>query len=137
MPKAERGTKRLCGECGAKYYDLNREPITCPLCEAVFVVEVPAAKTKAAPAAPKPVEPEKPASEPEKVKAEGPEIVSLDEVKADEDSANDPDVEDIVIDLDDDDDDAEDDNTFLATDDEEGADVSDIIPAVVKPEPEG
>lgn len=137
MPKAERGTKRLCGECGAKYYDLNRDPIVCPQCETVFVVEAPATKTKAAPVVAKPVEPEKPAAKPEKPAAEGPEIVSLDEVKAEEDSANDPDVEDVVIELDDDDDDADEDNTFLADDDEEGADVSDIIPGAVKKEPEG
>ena len=30
------GTKRLCAECGAKYYDLNATPITCPICGARF-----------------------------------------------------------------------------------------------------
>ena len=32
--KLERGTKRTCqnSECGAKFYDLNREPIVCPIC---------------------------------------------------------------------------------------------------------
>jgi uncharacterized protein (TIGR02300 family) len=37
--KAERGTKRTCqnGSCGARFYDLNRAPITCPMCSSVFV----------------------------------------------------------------------------------------------------
>ena len=41
--KAQRGTKRTCQSCESRFYDLNRDPITCPLCEAPFVVEV---KTK-------------------------------------------------------------------------------------------
>ena len=30
--KAERGTKRTCQnpECGSRFYDLNRDPVTCP-----------------------------------------------------------------------------------------------------------
>lgn len=40
--KAERGTKRTCqnGSCGARFYDLNRDPITCPMCSSVFVPTV-------------------------------------------------------------------------------------------------
>jgi uncharacterized protein (TIGR02300 family) len=36
--KAERGTKRTCqnGECGSRFYDLNRDPITCPICGTVY-----------------------------------------------------------------------------------------------------
>lgn len=33
---AERGTKRTCDACGTRFYDLNRDPITCPACQAVF-----------------------------------------------------------------------------------------------------
>jgi uncharacterized protein (TIGR02300 family) len=36
MVKPELGAKRLCGSCGAKFYDLNRDPILCPKCGAVF-----------------------------------------------------------------------------------------------------
>ena len=36
MAKPELGTKRLCPNCGAKYYDLNRDPIICPKCNALF-----------------------------------------------------------------------------------------------------
>ena len=32
MPKEEWGIKHRCEECGAKFYDLLREPIVCPLC---------------------------------------------------------------------------------------------------------
>ena len=37
MAKAELGTKRLCANCGAKFYDLNKDPIHCPKCETVYV----------------------------------------------------------------------------------------------------
>ena len=32
MPKEEWGIKHRCEECGAKFYDMLREPIVCPLC---------------------------------------------------------------------------------------------------------
>jgi len=38
MTKPELGTKRLCTECGARYYDLNTTPITCPKCGASFQI---------------------------------------------------------------------------------------------------
>ena len=34
--KAERGTKRVCQSCGAKFYDLMRDPIICPMCQSVY-----------------------------------------------------------------------------------------------------
>jgi uncharacterized protein (TIGR02300 family) len=48
--KAERGTKRTCQnpECGSRFYDLNRDPIVCPICQSVFQLAMP---TDAAPAA--------------------------------------------------------------------------------------
>ncbi|MEM7226240.1 MAG: TIGR02300 family protein [Pseudomonadota bacterium] len=36
MAKADWGSKHSCQGCGAKYYDLNRTPITCPKCGTVF-----------------------------------------------------------------------------------------------------
>lgn len=39
MAKPEWGAKRLCGSCGARFYDLNRDPIACPECGAVFEIE--------------------------------------------------------------------------------------------------
>jgi len=38
VAKPELGIKRLCAGCGAKFYDLNRDPITCPKCGTVFEV---------------------------------------------------------------------------------------------------
>ncbi len=32
MPKTEWGTKRACGVCGARFYDMKRSPIFCPKC---------------------------------------------------------------------------------------------------------
>ena len=32
MVKPELGTKRVCPNCGTKYYDLNHNPIVCPRC---------------------------------------------------------------------------------------------------------
>jgi uncharacterized protein (TIGR02300 family) len=41
MPKAELGEKRRCLSCSAAFFDLNRSPIVCPKCAAVFqVVEI-------------------------------------------------------------------------------------------------
>jgi uncharacterized protein (TIGR02300 family) len=36
MSKPARGTKRVCPSCGARFYDLNRTPITCPVCQAAY-----------------------------------------------------------------------------------------------------
>src|SRR6266550_2461307 len=36
VAKPELGTKRLCANCGAKFYDLNKDPITCPKCQTVM-----------------------------------------------------------------------------------------------------
>ena len=40
MAKPELGTKRLCGNCGAKFYDLSKDPIVCPKCNTLFVPPV-------------------------------------------------------------------------------------------------
>ena len=36
MSKAELGVKRRCLSCNKPFFDLNRAPIVCPSCEAVF-----------------------------------------------------------------------------------------------------
>jgi len=38
--KLERGTKRTCQnpDCGERFYDLNRDPITCPMCDSVYAI---------------------------------------------------------------------------------------------------
>jgi uncharacterized protein (TIGR02300 family) len=34
--KPEWGLKRICPNCGTRYYDMQRDPITCPRCSAPF-----------------------------------------------------------------------------------------------------
>ena len=36
MSKIERGVKRRCGSCEAPFYDMGRDPVTCPKCGAVY-----------------------------------------------------------------------------------------------------
>ena len=43
MAKPELGTKRLCGSCGVKFYDLSKAPIVCPKCATVFEIVAPVA----------------------------------------------------------------------------------------------
>src|ERR1700731_4831142 len=49
LSKPELGIQRLRGNCGAKFYDLNKNPIACPTCTTVFVVPTPV--TRKVPAA--------------------------------------------------------------------------------------
>ena len=48
--KVERGTKRTCQNngCGARFYDLNRSPIECPVCGTGYNLAVTAAAIAAA-----------------------------------------------------------------------------------------
>jgi len=39
VAKPEWGAKRTCHNCGARFYDLCREPIVCPVCSTVYDVE--------------------------------------------------------------------------------------------------
>lgn len=62
--KADRGTKRTCQDasCAVRFYDLAREPITCPTCGTVYQIAVrppvaerrPARRFHVAPATPIP-----------------------------------------------------------------------------------
>jgi uncharacterized protein (TIGR02300 family) len=117
--KAERGTKRTCQnpECGQRFYDLNRDPIVCPICQAAYQLEAsPAALGAAAGGAAdrgaarrvakKPVY-EPAVSKPEDV-PEGEE--ALAGIEADEEPAA-----------------GEEDETFLEAEEEDGSDMSNII----------
>jgi uncharacterized protein (TIGR02300 family) len=115
--KSARGTKRTCQnqECGARFYDLNREPITCPMCESEYTIAhqslSPAAAAAAAAAE------EKAARKAKKlVDDAAAEVVPGDgeEALADLEVAEEP----IA---------AEGDETFLEEEEEEGGDVSGII----------
>ena len=50
MVKPEWGLKRICPNCSTRYYDMLRDPITCPKCGAAFDPDT-FAKTKRARAA--------------------------------------------------------------------------------------
>ncbi|MEM7620698.1 MAG: TIGR02300 family protein [Pseudomonadota bacterium] len=118
--KAARGTKRLCQACGSKFYDLNRDPIHCPLCGAVFENEAMAHK----------VDHIADSDDSNDIvdNEDGPEIVSLQDVEP-ADSEDIPKVEGEDIDLDDDTEipDAADEDVFLEEDDDGNTDVSGII----------
>lgn len=119
--KAERGTKRTCQnpECGSRFYDLNRQPVTCPVCGAVYALAVaPAAVAATAPAAAadraarKPIK--KPAYTVESAKPEdAPEAEAEDALVVDsEDEAATA---------------GDEDETFLEEEEEDGSDMSNII----------
>lgn len=50
--RPDRGTKRICSECGTRYYDLQRVPAICPKCDTEFVAVARPPRTPRA--APKP-----------------------------------------------------------------------------------
>ncbi len=54
MAKAEWGTKRTCQNCGARFYDLHRSPIVCPICATVFDPERQPKRTRGAASRPEP-----------------------------------------------------------------------------------
>lgn len=39
MPKEEWGVKRLCPHCASRFYDLQNDPMTCPVCNSSFTLE--------------------------------------------------------------------------------------------------
>ncbi len=52
MAKPEWGTKRICPSCGARYYDLLRDPVICPKCSTPFDPEAFLRARRARPPAP-------------------------------------------------------------------------------------
>lgn len=126
MSKPARGTKRVCPSCGARFYDLNRSPITCPVCQAVYQMTQPTSSRRSERAAPA----ETP--KPEETEVEAPvigsaEVVSLDEAEEAEEAAVD---DEEIVDLGDDEDipaSDDDDDTFLEEEEEGDTDVSGIV----------
>jgi len=39
VARAEWGLKRICPQCGTRYYDMKKKPPVCPQCGAVFDAE--------------------------------------------------------------------------------------------------
>ncbi|KAB2939778.1 MAG: TIGR02300 family protein [Hyphomicrobium sp.] len=118
----DRGTKRTCqnSECGARFYDLNRSPIVCPICGAKYAIAH--SPTTAAVVA---------QEEKAQRKVKKPEFEPV---------AGDAEAEDALVDVEADE--AEDaageeaDETFLEEEEEDGGDVSNIIGGPVEGEDE-
>ena len=50
VAKPELGTKRLCTNCGAKFYDLSKDPIVCPTCHTVLQLAAVTSRSRPEPA---------------------------------------------------------------------------------------
>jgi uncharacterized protein (TIGR02300 family) len=142
VAKAELGTKRLCANCGAKFYDLNKDPIHCPKCSTVYVVAPVVTRGRPEPVAP--VVPRPPAPVEEVVVPEPAEVetVSLEEADAEAQGttkkapvAGEPGAEEEEVEIEETIDD--DDSTFIEEQEEEDADVTDIIGGDIENEEEG
>ena len=81
MAKPELGTKRLCGNCGAKFYDLSKDPIVCPKCHTVLELAAVSSRSRPDSAAARAVAPvpEEETVAPETAEAE---FVSLEDADA-------------------------------------------------------
>ncbi len=97
MPKDEWGVKRVCPHCAARFYDLMRDPMTCPSCGEEFTVASLTAPKSKAPAA---------------AKADATKSTAAPTVEDDDDA-------DVVLADDDDDDDVVISDDLLEEDDEE------------------
>jgi len=110
--KAMRGTKRTCqsGSCGARFYDLGRDPIVCPICGSTYAI------ARGPAVLPREEARRAVARKPEPVPEIGPEAVA------------EPGVEDALVDVEGAEPiaDAEDD-TFLEEEEDAGGDVTGII----------
>lgn len=115
MPKPELGTKRQCQNCGAKFFDLAKDPIVCPKCGTVYQVASMPARSSARGKAAEEDEPE--------VEATEAELVPLEEADAPED-------EKVAAVLPEDEVEIEDEepaDTFLEEEEEDSDDVSTLI----------
>ena len=119
--KQDRGTKRTCqnGDCGARFYDLNRSPVICPVCSTKYVIA-------SSPTAVAAVQAEKVAPRKPKKEEFVPAPVAEEAVAAEEELA-DVEADETV---------ADEDETFLEEEEEDGGDVTNIIGGPVEGEEE-
>ncbi|MEZ5367505.1 MAG: TIGR02300 family protein [Bryobacterales bacterium] len=130
MTKPELGVKRDCPQCGARFYDLNKEPAHCPKCDHEFIPEALLKPRKPrredepaeAGAAAKPTsEVSLAAAEKEQKAPASKRKPGLDD-EGGEEEEDIEDLEDIDLDIDDDDDD-----TLLEDEDEDDDDMGGIV----------
>jgi uncharacterized protein (TIGR02300 family) len=124
LAKPDLGSKHQCQNCGAKFFDLNKDPIVCPKCGTMFQA-APRSRVAAKAEEEEDTEVATPA---------GVEVVSLDEVEASEEKAAEPAVDD--IDVEDDADDNAPDDPFLEEEEEDDDDVSNLIDGDIAPDEE-
>jgi uncharacterized protein (TIGR02300 family) len=137
VAKAELGTKRVCPDTGRKFYDLNKDPVISPYTGKVVPVETPVARARPEPAPVRPAAaaPAEEVAAPEPQEAE---FVSLEEAEAETQGAkapvetSEPDIEEEV-----EMDESLDDAAFIEEQEEEDADVTDIIGGDIENEEEG
>ncbi len=123
MAVSDLGTKRVCTDCGAKFYDLGKMPVVCPKCEVSFVPAVLLPHREQRPVDPKPsvVKPK------EEVPAANDNDDTEDEDEDDEVAA----IADVDLGDDDADDDTKaDDATLLDADSEDEPDVTGLVGGV-------
>jgi uncharacterized protein (TIGR02300 family) len=133
VAKPELGTKRLCASCGAKFYDLNKDPITCPKCGTVFEVAALTPPRGRPDTARAPVH-EAEAELPEAADAE---FVSLEEADAEAEGKKAGDVVEVEdVDIDEVEGAEDDDSTFIEETEEEDTDVTEIIGGDIEDEEE-
>src|SRR5262249_30729225 len=75
VAKPEIGSKRLCGNCGARFYDLQKDPIACRKCATVLARPT-AARARPEPVPARKIQPEEETVTPEATDAE---FVSLED----------------------------------------------------------
>lgn len=109
-----KGLKRICMSCGARFYDLNKTPIICPACQTEFTGEI---KVKARRGRISPVDAED--DEEEENQAVSTAAVEDDEVEEEEDTVSLEDVED--------DDDLDEDEDDISLDDDDLDDLDDDL----------
>ena len=143
MANPELGTKRLCASCGAKFYDLDKDPIHCPKCGGVYEVVVATRPVRpAGPVTARPPVPEEVAApEPQEV-----ETVTLEEAEAEAQGAakkpapaeagieEEAETEEEEVEMDKS---LDDDDTVIEEQEEEDADVTDIIGGDIENKEEG
>ncbi len=86
MAKAEWGLKRTCQSCGARFYDMGRDPAACPKCGAKFDPEAvlkTKRTTKAVAEKPAPVAKKLPLPE-EAIEADEEELVEAEDTEEEE-----------------------------------------------------
>jgi uncharacterized protein (TIGR02300 family) len=128
MVSAELGTKRTCPNCAARFYDLLKDPITCPKCGTSFVAAAilpsKADYPSVAAQAPKP----RVVEETEDADTGDVELISLEDVEEDgKDDDETAGIEDVDLGEEAADDNAEEDDTFLVVEEEDGGNMNDLI----------